>query len=125
MAINITNSKFNMCKGVISAPSDISIDINMDSNSFNLCGSVVHLRAPESLSGALGLKPDTPKDILLDVLSFISTSQKPAQEIEEKVRSAGLLEWLSAGANVTTLVQGLGELYPRAAKIIENWSQAQ
>ena len=116
MVIKIYDNHFENCGTGISAPSDANIDIG--TNRFVACGKAIDLRAPESLLGALGLQPDTPLEVLIEVLSFIGSGQHAEPQITEKVASTGLFKWLSAGADATTLVQGLVSLYPQMPKIL-------
>lgn len=116
MTIKIYDNHFEGCGTGISAPSDANVEIG--ANRFFACGKAIDLRAPESLLGALGLRPDTPPEMLREVISFIGASQRTEPEIAEKATSIGLFKWLSAGADTTTLVQGLATLYPYVQKIL-------
>jgi hypothetical protein len=116
MAIKIFNNHFENCGTGISAPSDANVEIG--ANSFVACGRAIDLRAPESLLGALGLSPETPLEVLREVLSFIGTSERTEPEIAEKATATGLFKWLSAGADTTTLVQGLAALYQYVPQIL-------
>lgn len=100
----------------ISAPADAEIDIGK--NRFIACGKAIDIRAPESLLGALGLSPDTPLDSLREVLSFVRSAPRTHPEIAAKATSAGLLGWLSAGADATTLISGLASLYEHVPSIL-------
>ncbi len=116
MAIKIYDNHFENCGTGISAPSDANIDIG--ANRFVACGKAIDLRAPKSLLGALGLQPDTPLELLKEALSFIGSGQHTEPQITEKAASTGLFNWLSAGADATTLVQGLASLYTYVPQIL-------
>ena len=116
MVIKIYDNHFENCGTGISAPSDADVDIG--ANRFVACGKAIDLRAPESLLGALGLRPDTPLEVLKEVLSFIGSGQHTELEITEKTASTGIFNWLSAGADTATLVQGLATLYQYVPQIL-------
>lgn len=100
----------------ISVPAEAEVDI--EKNRIIACGKAIEIRAPESLLGALGLRPDTPLDSLREVLSFIRSAPRTHPEIVAKATSAGLFGWLSAGADSTTLISGLASLYEHIPSIL-------
>jgi len=116
MVIKIYDNHFENCGTGISAPSDANVDIG--TNRFVACGKAIDLRAPECLLGALGLRSDTPLEVLKEVLSFVGSGRHTELEISEKAKSTGLFNWLSAGANAATLVQGLSSLYQYVPQIL-------
>ena len=116
MAVKIYDNHFENCGTGISAPADANVVIG--ANRFVACGKAIDLRAPESLLGALGLRPDTPFETLREVLAFVGGGQRTTPEIAEKANSVGLLKWLSAGADTTTLVSGLASLYQHVPQIL-------
>lgn len=116
MPINISNNHFENCGTGISAPADADVDIG--ANRFVACGRAIDVRAPESLLGALGLRGDTPLNVLREVLAFVGGDARTEPEIAAKAKSAGLLDWLSAGANVVTLASGLASLAPHVKQIL-------
>ncbi|HEY9193880.1 MAG TPA: hypothetical protein VIO81_13500 [Methyloversatilis sp.] len=120
MTIKIYDNHFENCGTGISAPSDASVDIG--ANRFVACGKAIDLRAPESLLDALGLRPDTPLEVLKEVFSFIGAGQRTEPEIMEKAKSTGLFQWLSAGADAVALVQGLTALCPYVPQILATLS---
>lgn len=116
MTIKIHSNHIEGCGTGISAPADADIDIT--SNRFVACGRAIDIRAPESLLGVLGLNPDTPLPILREVLSFVGSAPRTGPEIIAKAASAGLLSWLSAGADTTTLISGFASLYEHVPTIL-------
>jgi hypothetical protein len=116
MVIKIFDNHFEGCGTGISTPSDANVEIG--ANRFVACGKAIDLRAPESLLGVLGLRPDTPLEVLKEVFKFIGASKRTEPEITNKVTSSGLLKWLSAGSDTTTVVQGLAALYQYVPQIL-------
>ncbi|WP_146076060.1 hypothetical protein [Caldimonas caldifontis] len=116
MPIKICDNHFENCGTGISAPADADVDIG--ANCFVACGKAIDLRAPESLLGALGLNADTPLDVLREVLTFVGSAPRTEPEIAAKATSAGLFNWLSAGADTATLVSGLASLYQHVPQIL-------
>jgi hypothetical protein len=67
------------------------------------------LRDPPSFLECLGLQKDTPIDKVLEVLNVLDEKvQKP--DIEEKIKKVGLLDWLSATANASTITSAFYQL---------------
>ncbi|WP_137885160.1 hypothetical protein [Pseudomonas sp. 2FE] len=116
MSIKIYDNHFENCGTGISAPADADIDIG--ANRFVACGKAIDIRTPESLFGALGLRNDTPPELLREVLSFIGNTHRAEAEIAEKAASVGLFKWLSASADTTTLISGLASLYQYVPQIL-------
>ena len=116
MTIKIYDNYIENCGAGISAPSDADIDIQ--GNRFFSCGKAIDFRAPESLLGYLGLRPDTPLSKLREILSFMSASRRTESEITAKAESSGFSKWILAAGNTTTFVQGLVALYQHLPNIL-------
>lgn len=116
MVIKIYDNHIEGCAIGISAPADANLDIG--TNRFVACEKAIDIRAPEALLGGLGLNPDTPLEVLYDVLAYLGADRRTGAEISEKVQSTGLLKWLSAGADASTLICGLGSLMPNIPQIL-------
>ncbi|WP_386341780.1 hypothetical protein O4D10_09180 [Xanthomonas citri pv. citri] len=116
MGIKIYNNHVEGCVTGISAPADANMDIG--ANRFIACGKAIDINTPGTLIGVLGLSPDTPPEVLREVLAYVGAGQRSEPEIAEKVETAGLFKWLAAGADATTLVTTLGSLFPYLPKIL-------
>ena len=105
MNVKIIDCRIENCGTGISAPADMKLDIR--GTSIANCGQAIELRDPPSLLSALGLQPETPPAILREVLQFVSMGVSEPAAVKAKAESAGLLKWLAAGSDLTTVVGGI------------------
>lgn len=113
MAINIKGFQAINCGvGILtheSAPLNIENYVAIDTKTA--------LEIRESLGiqlSSLGLKSDTPKEVLIEALRALKGVQNlPVPAQAEKLRSFKIVEWLAVGANLTTVVTGLLPLLDR------------
>ncbi len=113
MKIRITNSSFDRVGTVVSAPD--GTDVGIDGSRFKDVGMVVELRDPPSVLAYLGLAPDTPPEAVREMLKFLSSGFSDSPSVQAKAESLGLFKWLSAGADMTTLVTNFVSLASREA----------
>ncbi|WP_396615488.1 hypothetical protein ACHZ97_14545 [Lysobacter soli] len=105
MPIKMTCCSATGCETGLEAPANA--DVELVSTDFIDCGTGVRITAPSGLLGALGLDPATPPEALAAVLRDLAAAPATADEVTLRVKSTRLLDWLGAGANVATLVDGL------------------
>lgn len=108
MAIVIKNNKIINCGTGISSPKDA--DVEIDDNSFVNCGTAIELREQPSFFLNLGLKEDTPIEMILQVLYLLRDEKVKKSDIDEKIKKVGLLDWISATANISTVASAFYEL---------------
>jgi len=108
MPIKMTDCSATGCVVGLEAPADA--DIEMVSTHFADCGTGVRITAPSGLVGALGLRADTPPEAVASVLRGLIAAPATRDEVARRVNSTRLVDWLGAGASVTTLVEGLVKL---------------
>ena len=101
MPIKIHGNYFENCGTGISAPTDSDLEIG--ANQFVACGKAIDLRDPPSLIRALGLRDETPMPLIREILAFVGATPRSELEVQSKSESIGLLKWLSAGADASTL----------------------
>ena len=116
MTIRIFGNTFENCGTGISAPKDAHLEIG--ANQFFACGKAIDLRDPPSLMQAMGLKNDTPIPLVRELFEFVASARPEEPELRKKAESIGLLKWLSAGADASTLISAMANLYPYAAAIL-------
>lgn len=116
MAIKIYGNHFENCGTGISAPKDADLDIG--ANQFVACGRAIDLRDPPTLLQALGLREETPLPLVREVFAYVSSSQRSDPEVRSKAESIGLLKWLSAGADASTLISAIASMYPYVTAIL-------
>jgi len=102
MAGRIFGNKIINCGIGISIPKDADIDIA--ENEISACNTAIELRDPPTFLENLGLKRDTPPEMVVAVLKAISNGANDKDSIENEVKSVGLLDYLSGTANLTTIV---------------------
>jgi hypothetical protein len=105
VTVKIIGGVIRNCGTGISAPKDAALEVT--GTEISGCRVAIELRDPPSLLMALGLAPDTPPAVLKEVLAFMATGASDPASVRTKAEASGLLRWLSAGANSTTLIQGL------------------
>lgn len=105
MDMEIINCRIENCGTGISAPADMKLDIR--GTSIANCGRAIELRDPPSLLAALGLQPNTPPADLREVLQFVGAGFSDPPAVKSKAESAGLVKWLAAGSDFTTVVGGI------------------
>ena len=116
MSNKIHGNQFHNCGTGISAPSDANLDIG--DNQFVACGKAIDLRDTPSLISALGLRSDTPIELVREILSFSGVAPRSASDIQSKSESIGLFKWLAAGADTSTLVSAVAGLYAYVPAIL-------
>ena len=105
MAIRITNSTFHTVGTVVSAPKGTEVEIA--GGSFVNCGKIVDLRDPPSLLAYLGLSDETPLPLVREMLEFAAVNFLDKPSLQAKSESIGILGWLGASADVSSLVTSL------------------
>lgn len=112
MAIIIEKSVFHDIDGTLfSLPNgaDVHWKENTVLNARN--GPTVLVRDPASLFSLLGLREDTPPEIVRELLTKVLAEESPTSIfVDETARSVKALDWLAAGANYTTLIGGIQAL---------------
>lgn len=90
------------CGTGISAPAGAQVSVGTY-NAHNV-GVVLQVRDPSGLLATLGLRPDTPPELLIDVLKSLERLRdRPQPEREQVVRSSKLAEWVGTASNLATL----------------------
>ena len=123
MGITLKNVTIDNCGTGISAPADAKIDA--DGLVITNTQKAIELRNPATLLGALGLPENTPPELLIDALRHLrQQSQLPRGKRIESLRETGLLKWLGASADLTTLGQALLKIQESGLinKIIERFA---
>lgn len=108
MPVKIFGNKISDCGTGIGTPEDANVEIG--ANDITNCGTAIELRDRPSFIETIGLNKDTPIDKVVSVLEAISNGATEKEVIEAEVRKAGLLDYLSGTANVTTVVSALYQL---------------
>lgn len=108
MAVKIYGNTIINCATAISAPKDADVEIG--TNDIIDCNIAIELRDPPSFIECLGLQKDTPIDKVLQVLSVLTNEKIQESDIEEKIKKVGLLDWLSATANASTVTSAFNQL---------------
>lgn len=116
MTIRIFGNHFENCETGISAPKDANLEIG--GNQFVACGKAIDLRDPPTLMQAMGLRNDTPTPLVRELFEFAAAAQREEVELQSKAESIGLLDWLAAGANASTLIAALVSLGQYTPKIL-------
>lgn len=108
MVVKIYDNKIVKCGVGISTPKDANVEIG--TNDFQDCGIAIELRDPPSFLESVGLMPDTPIEKVVAILKSIDKGDIDDKNLESEMEKRGLFEYLSAGANVSTLVSALVQL---------------
>ena len=108
MAVKIIGNKIENCGTGISTPKEADVEIG--NNDITNCDTAIELRDPPRFLASLGLKEDTPTEKVVAVLNAIYNGRTDEQAIESEIKQAGLLDYLSGAANLTTLVSGFYQL---------------
>jgi hypothetical protein len=108
MAVKIYGNTIQNCGTGISIPKDADVEIG--TNNIIDCNIAIELRDPPSFIECLGLRKDTPIDKVLQVLNVLTDEKVQKSEIEEKIKNVGLLDWLSATANASTVINAFYQL---------------
>jgi len=108
MVVKIYGNKISNCGTGISTPSDANVE--MGNNEITDCGKAIELRDPPSFIESIGLNPDTPTEKIISVLNAIQNGATEKILIEEEIKKAGLLDYLSASSSVVTLVSAFYQI---------------
>lgn len=104
MSIRIIDPVISNCRiGIIT---DSNVDLHVQAPRITECLTGIEIREP-GLLAELGLKADTPPELVAALLDFLKKDARRREEIEAAVKSSGITKWLAIGANVTTIIDGL------------------
>ena len=107
----ITNASFNNVHTAISLANGSNADIEIDKVTLNNCVKGIEERDPPSLLGSLGLPPETPADLVLEVLRELrdKPGAGPAEQ-QEIIKASKLWPFAERAANLTVVFQGLAAI---------------
>ncbi len=108
MAVKIYDNVIKNCGTAISVPKDADAEIG--ANQISDCVKAIELRDPPSFLESLGLSDDAPVEKIVSVLEFIKSDEPKRDQIESKLTSVGLLDYISGAANISTVVSGFYQL---------------
>lgn len=109
MAIKINNSNFEYNDTGMRTPS--SADVTVDGSRFanNTIGIDIYLTSDNLAE--VGLRNDTPKEIIDSVNSIlISDRDKPKESLIKRLESSGIVSWINASASATSVIQAIAAL---------------
>ncbi len=102
MTVKIFGNTITNCGTAISAPANANLEIGQ--NAISQCQKAIELRDSPSLLQSLGLPPDTPIDMLREVLSTLAQSgDGTGERRQEIVKNSRLGKWLGTSANVAQI----------------------
>ena len=105
MVLKIYNNKISRCNIAVSVPSSSNAEIY--DNNISKCKVAIEERNQPSFIESLGLNHDVPTDVMLSTLESLAKGNGSKNSITTEVKKSGLLDYLSRGADVTTLVSAL------------------
>lgn len=108
MAIKIYDNVIKRSGVAISVPKDADAEIGV--NQISDCLKAIELRDPPSFFESLGLSNDAQVEKVVSVLEFIKSDERRRDEIESKLTSVGLLDYISGAANISTVVTAFYQL---------------
>ena len=108
MTIKIYNNTMIDCGVGISSPKDANVEIG--ANNFKNCGTAIELRDPPSFIEHIGLRADTPVEKVIAILQSIDNGELNNKNLDHEIEKSGLFDYLSAGANASTLISAFMQL---------------
>lgn len=108
MTVKIYDNKIIDCGVGVSTPKDADVEIG--TNDFQNCGIAIELRDPPSFLESIGLMSDTPIEKIVAILQSINKGDMDDKNLESEIEKSGLFDYLSAGANTSTLVSAFMQL---------------
>ena len=108
MTVKIYDNTIIDCGVGVSTPKDADVEIG--TNDFQNCDIAIELRDPPSFLESIGLMSDTPIEKIVAILQSINEGDMDDKNLESEIEKSGLFDYLSAGANTSTLVSAFMQL---------------
>lgn len=100
-----------------------SVSVTAEDSLFQSCGVGIQILDRASLVHALGAKQSIPNEVLLELLQLVLLQQStPVERIVVEASKLRFKDYLEAGANMTTVVEGLLASMPMVMAWIERLS---
>ncbi len=108
MSIKIYDNTIVNCETGISVPKDADVEIGR--NNITACNIAIELRDSPSFIESIGLTAEAPTEKIVAVLTAISSGTADKILIKKEIQEHGLLDYLSATANISTVVSAFYQL---------------
>ena len=109
--IKISGNTITNGHTAISIAHGVAANVEVENNQINNCVNGIELRDPPSFLSSLGLPPETPPNLVLDVLRELRSKPEasPAEQ-QEIIKASKLWPFAERAANLTVVFQGLAAI---------------